>query len=156
MNLSTEMMDAVVTAQHVADLVTHTGILSVTANYAGTPAVHLTQDQFAAEFGDHLDGMGVYTDDCYIKWIMVAGVKVFCLIPRNKQPEPPKQRETCRERLQREYPEKVNPDYCGGCFSCPHKYGYAKIPPYCDGGKTKELCRLCWDRPVVTVEEVDD
>lgn len=146
MNLSTEMMDAVVTAQHVADLVNRPGVVSATADHKGTPVVHLTPDKFAAEFGDHLDGMGVYTDDCYIKWVMVAGVKVFCLIYR-KQPE------TCREHLKREHPEDVDPECIGGCYGCPSVYGYATKPSLCDGGTTVEICQRCWDRPI---EEVDN
>lgn len=57
-------------------------------------------------------------------------------------------RETCRERLQREHPEKVNPICYGGCRGCPDEYSYAVAPYYCDGGETRELCKRCWDRPV--------
>ena len=56
-------------------------------------------------------------------------------------------RETCRERLQREHPERVDNSYLGGCRGCPEHYGYVEVSGSCGspGG-----CRVCWDSPVET------
>ena len=55
---------------------------------------------------------------------------------------------TCREKLEQEHPGKVSGNYHGGCYGCPHKYGYAKKE--CKG---LNKCRECWDRPVEQPEE---
>ena len=56
---------------------------------------------------------------------------------------------TCREKLKIEHPEYVDSYYIGGCDSCPHVFGYAKKPYYCDGnGDNDETCTQCWDREV--------
>ena len=65
--------------------------------------------------------------------------------------------ETCRERLKKEHPDEIDPDAYGGCFRCPHNYGYADKPDYCWSSPDNSLsikdktCRKCWDR---LVEEV--
>ena len=62
---------------------------------------------------------------------------------------------TCREKLAMEHPEEIDHECLGGCVSCPHKYGYAKKPEWCDDNNiTDEKCRRCWDREVET--EVDN
>ena len=60
---------------------------------------------------------------------------------------------TCREKLEMEHPEEIDPERLGGCKGCPHQYGYAKEPEWCDDNNfTDEKCRRCWGREV---EEVD-
>ena len=56
-------------------------------------------------------------------------------------------RETCRDRLQREHPERVDNSYFGWCRGCPEHYGYVEVSGSCGspGG-----CRVCWDSPVET------
>ena len=62
---------------------------------------------------------------------------------------------TCREKLEMEHPEEIDPARLGGCKGCPHQYGYAKDPEWCDDNNfTDEKCRRCWDREVET--EVDN
>ena len=62
---------------------------------------------------------------------------------------------TCREKLEMEHPEEIDPERFGGCKGCPHQYGYAKEPEWCDDNNfTDEKCRRCWDREVET--EVDN
>ena len=58
---------------------------------------------------------------------------------------------TCREKLEMEHPEKLDRKLLGGCVGCPHKYGYAKKPEWCENVKFR--CWECWDREV---EEVDN
>lgn len=53
---------------------------------------------------------------------------------------------TCREKLKIEHPEKIDKWYTGGCYGCPHSYGYAKELIYCD--ENDETCAQCWDREV--------
>ena len=61
---------------------------------------------------------------------------------------------TCREKLAIERPEELDNECLGGCDGCPHTYGYAKEPEWCDDNNiTDEKCRRCWDREVET--EVD-
>ena len=58
---------------------------------------------------------------------------------------------TCREKLAIEHPEEIDPERLGGCKGCPHQYGYAKVPEWCDDNNfTDEKCRRCWDREVET------
>ena len=60
---------------------------------------------------------------------------------------------TCREKLAIERPEEIDPERLGGCDGCPHTYGYAKEPEWCDDNNfTDEKCRSCWDREVDGVE----
>ena len=61
---------------------------------------------------------------------------------------------TCSEKMAIEHPEKVNFEYVGGCYGCPHTYGYAKDPEWCDDNNiTDKKCRRCWDREVETEVE---
>ena len=61
---------------------------------------------------------------------------------------------TCREKMAIEHPEKVDFEYVGGCYGCPHIYGYAQKPEWCK--PTEEICRKCWEREVEEVKtEVD-
>ena len=64
---------------------------------------------------------------------------------KNKTKE---RKETCRERLAREHPEKVNKMFDGGCFGCPTHYGYADKPEMCEHSINADVCSHCWDRPV--------
>lgn len=57
---------------------------------------------------------------------------------------------TCREKLAIENPEKLNRKLLGGCFGCPHTYGYAKKPEWCKS--VNSSCWECWDREVEEVE----
>jgi hypothetical protein len=50
---------------------------------------------------------------------------------------------TCREKLKIEHPERVNnEDFRGGCWGCPHDYGYLPVVD-CDLN-----CTECWDREI--------
>lgn len=57
---------------------------------------------------------------------------------------------TCREKLAIEKPSCIQPGQPGGCFGCPHMYGYLEKPRYCSKlfvyGPV--LCKMCWDREV--------
>lgn len=55
---------------------------------------------------------------------------------------------TCKEKLQAEKPECINPGQPGGCFGCPHMYGYLKKPRYCDDRFIlgPVICDVCWSR----------
>lgn len=56
---------------------------------------------------------------------------------------------TCREKLKLEHPEKVDPEYTGGCSCCPHDYGYLVAPNYCsERPTTADDCKKCWDREI--------
>ena len=35
---------------------------------------------------------------------------------------------TCREKLKKEHPDKVDDKYTGGCEGCPDTYGYLEPP----------------------------
>ena len=60
---------------------------------------------------------------------------------------------TCREKLAIEHPEELDNGRLGGCKGCPHTFGYAKEPEWCDDNNfTDEKCRRCWDREVEEVE----
>lgn len=60
---------------------------------------------------------------------------------------------TCREKLAIEHPEKLDSKSLGGCFGCPHAYGYAKKPEGCEN--LGFSCRECWDREVETEVKTD-
>ena len=70
---------------------------------------------------------------------------------------PEHHRETFRERLAREHPDKIS--VRGRCSGCPTRYGYEE-EPYCvreilAGRSTESLsCRECWDREIP--EEADN
>lgn len=60
---------------------------------------------------------------------------------------------TCREKLAKEHPEKIDKSLRGGCFGCPHTYGYLADPDYCTDGNggneyEKDPCDKCWDREI--------
>ena len=52
---------------------------------------------------------------------------------------------TCREKLMKDKPDGVNDMYAGGCYGCPHTYGYLPKPSYCTPGNT---CNDCCDREI--------
>lgn len=59
---------------------------------------------------------------------------------------------TCREKLQKNYPDMVDENYIGGCSGCPSHYEYMDDPNYCDHGHDVihdgVSCRKCWDREI--------
>lgn len=55
---------------------------------------------------------------------------------------------TCREKLAMEQPNKIDEKWGGGCFACPHDYGYLTRPCDCSIG-----CDECWDREIPGTEE---
>jgi hypothetical protein len=57
---------------------------------------------------------------------------------------------TFREKLAKEYPDKVDEDYCGGCYGCPFSYDYEPAHA-CSSEKHK--CTACWDRTIPGTEE---
>lgn len=60
--------------------------------------------------------------------------------------------ETCRQRLMREHPEQVGPQFVEGYYGCPCDYGYLEIPDYCTGMEAE--CNKCWNRVIPeTIEE---
>lgn len=74
---------------------------------------------------------------------------------------------TCREKLAIEYPYAISEEHYGGCFGCPHMYGYLPRPEYCSGTVWLPFkCDRCWSRtvseepskdilfPFVTIEEM--
>lgn len=54
---------------------------------------------------------------------------------------------TCREKLAMEHPGDVSEEWTGGCYGCPHAYGYLDRPENCDGASSRR-CRECWDREI--------
>lgn len=65
----------------------------------------------------------------------------------------------CREKLKIDHPTFINKNFYGGCYGCPHQYGYVKDPIDCqyfnesDEKKRRNICTKCWDREVdVTVK----
>ena len=58
---------------------------------------------------------------------------------------------TCREKLAKEHPEKINVIYCGRCGR-PPDYGYMGQPDYCitktGNNNAEEICAECWDREI--------
>lgn len=59
---------------------------------------------------------------------------------------------TCREKLAMEHPGDVSEEWTGGCYGCPHAYGYLDRPENCVGsilnGASSRRCRECWDREI--------
>lgn len=54
---------------------------------------------------------------------------------------------TCREKLAKEHPEKLDYRCGGGCKGCPYDYGYMPRPS--NGGKGCTMtCDDCWDREI--------
>ena len=60
---------------------------------------------------------------------------------------------TCREKLKMERPEELDRECLGGCYGCPHAYGYAQRPERCI--PNEENCTKCWDREVETDVKTD-
>ena len=61
---------------------------------------------------------------------------------------------TCREKLAKEHPEKIDEKYIGGASGCPHTWGYIdEMPDYCDMGGCSENCRRCWNREISGTQE---
>jgi hypothetical protein len=64
-----------------------------------------------------------------------------------------------REKLMREHPEDVGPQYVGGANGCPYEFGYAEAgcpPTY---NPTDSACTECWNReyiPRVIADPVPD
>ena len=58
---------------------------------------------------------------------------------------------TCREKLAIEKPACIQPGQPGGCFGCPHMYGYLKMPLYCKQRFIlgPAVCTACWDRLII-------
>ena len=54
---------------------------------------------------------------------------------------------TCREKFKLEHPGMVSPNIIGGCWDCPHTYGYLPRPAYCENGSGNR-CTECWDREI--------
>ena len=61
---------------------------------------------------------------------------------------------TCREKLMKEYPGACSDEFTGGCYGCPHDYGYlSSRPPNCiiKTSTTRpdpNVCKACWDREI--------
>lgn len=57
---------------------------------------------------------------------------------------------TCREKLKLEHPERVGPQFGGGCRGCPSTIRYLDDPPeeWCKSAR----CRECWDREIPGTE----
>ena len=51
---------------------------------------------------------------------------------------------TLREKLKQEHPEKINEEWIGVCFGCPHEYKYAEKPDCCR--YEERICTNCWNR----------
>lgn len=52
---------------------------------------------------------------------------------------------TCRERKMLDLPVHYKKGYVGMLPECPHTYGYADKPDWCE--PSKERCAMCWNRP---------
>lgn len=63
---------------------------------------------------------------------------------------------TCREKLKREHPNKINKSCSGGCVLCPSDYGYLDDPSYCKHGVISAICTKCWDREIPGTEPVKE
>lgn len=62
---------------------------------------------------------------------------------------------TFREKLQKERPDKVMKEACGGCLGCPYDYGYEfynERPCVGDHKCNDFSCRDCWDREIPGTE----
>lgn len=63
---------------------------------------------------------------------------------------------TCREKLTIEMPLCVNSDHLGGCYGCPHNYGYLpESMDLCKNGYQQSYlnCRKCWDQEIPGTEK---
>lgn len=59
---------------------------------------------------------------------------------------------TCRERLAKEHPEKINSKYAGGCKGCPDDHNYLPAPEYCRKYPDVVICKKCWDREIPEID----
>lgn len=63
---------------------------------------------------------------------------------------------TCRDKLQKAYPDMVDKDFIGGCSGCPSHYEYMDDPDYCDHSNAVIddgiSCTKCWDREIPETE----
>lgn len=60
---------------------------------------------------------------------------------------------TCREKLKKEHPDRVDSNYGGGCMGCPSEYGYLSTPENCkNNGLSYAMCTACWDREIPGTE----
>jgi hypothetical protein len=57
---------------------------------------------------------------------------------------------TCREKLKIEHPENVGKHFIGGCWGCPHQYGYLPRREVCTFS-----CRECWDQEIPNSKETE-
>lgn len=55
---------------------------------------------------------------------------------------------TFREKLQKEHPEKVTTLAIGGCYECPHSYGYESYDDRPCKHNSAVRCRDCWNREI--------
>lgn len=53
---------------------------------------------------------------------------------------------TFKEKLQKEHPDMVRAACLGGCYGCPHDYGYEKNPPL--SCTMPSGCAACWNREI--------
>lgn len=62
---------------------------------------------------------------------------------------------TYREKLEKEHPECIGPEYYGGCAGCPKHYGYGPerfgTCPY--GRANDKNCTACWNREIPAESE---
>jgi hypothetical protein len=60
---------------------------------------------------------------------------------------------TFREKLQKEHPDKVGPEFRGGCFMCPVTYGYEDRDDRPCRNNSRTNCTECWNRVIPGTEE---
>lgn len=54
---------------------------------------------------------------------------------------------TYREKLQKDHPNRIGDQFCGGAALCPKSYVYEEIFP-CEDAPEIITCRECWNRKV--------
>lgn len=59
---------------------------------------------------------------------------------------------TFKEKLTKEHPNRIGPDYDGGCEGCPHNYGYEQHRTNSDWC-ISHTCTECWNREMPGTEE---
>lgn len=63
---------------------------------------------------------------------------------------------TFKERLKKEHPDRVDNAVEGGCYDCPHAYGYetwAESHENCTDTPYGKGCTYCWDREIPGTEK---
>lgn len=57
---------------------------------------------------------------------------------------------TFKEKLAIDHPEHLNPDMKGGCYDCPHTYGYETVHSSILNCKSRggKGCDYCWNREI--------